>query len=126
MTRSAKRRRPASASPIPCPLCGAKTTISNSRVLHGIKTRYRNCTACEGTVKTKQRMTPVLGTEEVAPRCSKQDNAEARGKITADDVREIRRMLIKEYDRQYIADRFEISRYMVGAIDRGDNWGWLV
>ncbi len=108
MTRSARRRRAASASFIPCPLCGGQTSISNSRVLHGVKTRYRNCVSCEGKVKTKQRMEPELGVETVVPLCSKQDHAEARGKITAEDVREIRTMLEKQYDRQFIADRFEI------------------
>ncbi len=125
MTRSARRRRPASAAAIPCPACDAPTTISNSRVLHGVKTRYRNCTVCDCKVKTKQRMTPELGVETIAPLCSKLDHAEARSKITAEDVREIRVMLQKQYDRQFIADRFGITRYMVGSIDRGDNWGWL-
>ncbi len=118
------RRRPSAAQML-CPLCGSRTSISSSRVLHGIKTRYRNCMSCEGKLKTKQRMTPQLGTENVVPLCDKIANAEARGKITAEDVREIRAMLEKQYAQQYIADRFDISRYMVGAIRRGDAWSYV-
>lgn len=118
-------RRPPSAAPMLCPLCGAATSISSSRVLHGIKTRYRNCTVCEGKLKTKQRMTPELGTEEIAPLCDKIAHAEARGKITAEDVREIRIMLEKQYAQQYIADRYDVSRYVIGAIRRGDAWSYV-
>lgn len=47
-------------------------------------------------------------------------------KLTEEDVWEIRRLLEEGVPKQEIADEFEVSKWSIGAIKRGQTWSWLI
>ena len=137
MIRAARRRRMATAKPIPCPKCGSKTYVSNSRLYGYDKVRYRNCSSCENKFKTIQDIRAKAFPEEIVPyeelsliRQQSCIKGGGNSKLTVSDVRKIRSMWeeseVKDiYERMGIAEEFKVTDQTIQKILSGKAWAFV-
>ena len=133
----AARKRMATAKAVPCPECGSKTYVKNSRLYGYDKVRYRDCSNCEHKFKTSQDIRAKAFPEEIIPyeelSAVRQQNCIKGGgnsKLTINDVRKIRSMWedseIKDItERMGIAEKFKVTDQTIQKILSGRAWAFV-